>query len=68
MTPFNIQKNAEDDLIGTPYTGTLTITDLNQSKNIISIKSLGVNQKAQYTSVGDQNFDEQVEWEELLDY
>ncbi|NNP70540.1 hypothetical protein [Acinetobacter sp. Ac_5812] len=68
MTPFNIQKNEEDDLIGNPFTGTLTITDLNQSKNIITIKALGANQKAQYTSVGEQSFDKQIAWEELLDY
>ncbi|UUM29100.1 hypothetical protein NQU59_08480 [Acinetobacter colistiniresistens] len=68
MTPFNIQKNEKDDLIGNPYTGTLTITDLNQSENIITIRALGVNQKAQYTSIGDQRFDKQIAWEELLDY
>lgn len=68
MTAFNVQKNADDDLVGYPYDGTLIISDLNQSKNKITIKAIGINQKAQYTAAGDQNFDKQIAWDELLDY
>lgn len=68
MTPFNLQKSKDDDLIGYPYSGTLTISDLNQSKNKITIQAIGVNQSAQYASSGDQNFNKQVTWSELLDY
>ncbi|MCI3878729.1 hypothetical protein [Acinetobacter higginsii] len=67
-TPFNVKKDAEDNLVGYPYDGILTITDLSRSKNIITIKAIGVDQKAQYTAVGDPVFDKQAAWEELLDY
>ena len=61
-------KDSNDNLVGSPYDGTLKISDLNQSKNMMMIQSLGVNQKAQYTAVGDQTFDKQVDWNELLNY
>lgn len=68
MTPFELQKNSDDDLVGYPYSGTLTISDLNQSKNKITIQAIGVNQSAQYVSLGDQDFNKQVPWRELLEY
>jgi len=68
MNPFDLQKDAEDNLVGYPSAGTLTVYDLNQSKNKITIKAMGVNQPAQYTSEGDQIFDKPVTWSDLLSY
>ena len=67
--PFYLKIDADENVVSYPYTGTLTIADLNNTATSIVVSAIDA-QTAQFKATVDGKgfFDEVVKWDDMFDY